>query len=184
MDLDLSSYIRRIQQEDDVFIKATLLRILTGEYGVSIKSIAQQLKLSPSYVCNVLRILKLPDLVRDGYYSGLVSPTHLFIISRLHKEKDVIEVYEEILQQNLTTNVLEEKVRERLYNIESDGEHISERVKNSLVDSLHTIDPALKVKVIQSRIRAKVVIELSGGLKHSTLVLEKIAHKLQNSSNT
>lgn len=179
MDLDLSSYIHRIQQEDDIFTKAKLLHVLTDEYKVPIKDIAQYLKLSSSYVCNLLRILRLPDLVRDGYYSGLVSPTHLFIISRLHDERDVIDVYEEILQQSLTTNLLEEKVRERLYNITSEGEHLSDDLKHSLRESLQVIDPKIVVKVIQSRIRAKVVIELPGGLTDTTRVLEKIIRTLQ-----
>ena len=40
MDLDLSSYIHRIQQEDDIFTKAKLLHVLTDEYKVPIKDIA------------------------------------------------------------------------------------------------------------------------------------------------
>lgn len=180
MDLDLDAYISRIQREDDIFAKAQLFHILIDEYGVPIKEIARHLKLSSSYVCNIIRILKLPDLVRDGYYSGLVSPTHLFIIARLKNETDIINMYELVLQQNFSTNALEEQVRSVLYNISSDGEHIPLPIKNKLEHALEAIDPSVRVKVIQSRIRAKIIIEMDGGLKHTSPIIEKIVSKLNS----
>lgn len=180
MDVDLDAYISRIQREDDIFAKGQLFHILIDEYNVPIKEIARQLKLSSSYVCNIIRIMKLPDLVRDGYYSGLVSPTHLFIIARLKNEKDIIDLYDMVLQQNLSTSALEELVRSTLYNISSDGEHISESTKSNFREALEKINPHLRVKIIQSRIRAKIVIEMDGGLKETSPILEKIASQLKN----
>lgn len=179
MDLDLDAYISRIQREDDIFAKAQLFHILIDEYKVPIKEIARQLKLSSSYVCNIIRILRLPDLVRDGYYSGLVTPTHLFIIARLKNETDIINMYEMVLQQNFSTSALEEQVRSVLYNISSDGEHIQDSTKSDLTMALEAIDPHLRVKVIQSRIRAKIIIEMDGGLTQSSPIIEKITSKLK-----
>jgi len=179
MDLDLDAYISRIQREDDIFAKAQLFHILIDEYNVPIKEIARHLKLSPSYVCNIIRILKLPDLVRDGYYSGLVTPTHLFIIARLKNDQDIIDMYEMVLQQNFSTSALEEQVRTVLYNISSDGEHIGDSIKTDLRQAIENIDPHLRVKIIQSRIRAKIIIEMDGGLTQSSPIIEKITSKLK-----
>ena len=178
MTLDLDSYILHIQHENDIFAKAQLLDTLIKQHHVPIKDIALRLKLSSSYVCNVVRILKLPDLVRDGYYSGLVTPTHLFIIARLHTEKDCIDMYEMVLQQNMSTSALEEHVRSVLYNVSSEGRHVSDVTKNVLTTALQRLDGRLKVKIIQSRIRAKIVIEMPGGLVESSQVIEKLAEKL------
>jgi ParB family chromosome partitioning protein len=178
MPVNLDEYIQRIQLEEDLFSKAHLLEFLVRKKGYSIKQIAQYLGLSSSYICNLLRMLKLPELIRDGYYAKLISMTHLSVLSRLSDEKDMVKVYEEILSHDLSTLELEERVREILHNIQTDGEHIDAKLKEQIIARIHDIDPDIQAKVIQTRIKAKIILELKGSLAQTSKILKKVSGSL------
>lgn len=172
MSVNLDTYIQRIQLEEDLFSKARLLEFLVRKKGFKIKLIAQYLELSSSYVCNLLRILKLPELIRDGYYSKVVSMTHLCILARLHTEMDMIALYEEILSKNLSTYQLEERVRTILHHIDTTGDQVDDRVPEAIKKALHERYEGADVKIVQTRIKAKISIEVKGNLHETSKFLE------------
>lgn len=171
MSVNLDEYIQRIQLEEDIFSKARLLEFLVHKKGFKIKLIAQYLELSSSYICNLLRLLKLPELIRDGYYSHMVTMTHLCVLARLHNEKDMIAVYEETLSKSLSTYQLEERVRQILHNIDTTGNQADSTVKEGIINSLQEKYTGLQVKVVQTRIKTKVILELKGNLEQTTSFL-------------
>lgn len=178
MSVNLDEYIQRIQLEEDIFSKARLLEFLVYKKGFKIKLIAQYLELSSSYVCNLLRLLKLPELIRDGYYSKMVSMTHLCVLARLQSEKDMIAVYEETLSKNLSTYQLEERVRLNLHNIDTKGEQADKAVTDTIVSKLQETFSDVQVKVVQTRIKAKIILELKGNLEQTTAFLNTFKDSL------
>lgn len=174
MSVNLDEYIQRIQLEDDLFSKARLLEFLVRKKGYSIKSIAQYLGLSSSYICNLLRILKTPELIRDGYYAELISMTHLSVLSRLNNEADMVAVYEEILAQNLSTTDLEEKVRDILHGIKTEGEFLDDDTRQQIKQKFESIDERINAKIVQTRIKAKIILEVKGNLTETSDILRKV----------
>ena len=75
-----------LKEETDIFTKARLIRTLHLEHDVPLHDIAHVLSIKPSFVSHILRLNRLPELIVDGFYSGLISITHLFILARLLTE--------------------------------------------------------------------------------------------------
>ena len=174
MNFEMDEYIQRIRNEDDIFNKATLIHFLTKEKNIKVKIVAEKLELSSSYVCNMVRILKLPELIRDGYYSKLITPTHMFILSRLKTEEDMIAMYEKVLKYDYSSLELERQVRLKLYGVSTQGERMGKELTAKIVNKFQSIDEDVKVIVIQTRIKAKVIIECKGNFKKTTAVLKKL----------
>lgn len=174
MDSVLAEYVSYIEHERDIFAKAKHFYTLTKEKGYSLTHVARALGRSPAYVCNHLRILKVPDLVRDGYYTGLITPTHLFTLARLKDAEAMIRIYEEVLRENWSTIRLDEAVREHLYAISTEGDHADRDTIITLREKLTKGDERARVKVIQSRVRVKVEIEYNGSLKETTNFLKRL----------
>src|SRR5690349_2232933 len=122
---DIQQTLEQIRQTDDFFQKAKLIAYLQKEKKVHTKTLSEQLEMKEAYVCHINRLNKLPDLVIDGYYSKLISVSHLFIIARLKDPGQMLEVYEKVLGSGLTVLKTEELVREHLYDVKSEGEHLN-----------------------------------------------------------
>lgn len=174
---DLSKYIQQIQSETDFFVKAKLIQTLLDK-GWRIIDIAKKLNIQCSYVCHILRLNRLPELIIDGYYQKMISLSHLYIISRLKDQKKMIDLYETLLNQDLTVLQTEEKVRDILHNIKSKGTFLDSETKNSLIVKLQNKYTNTKVKIFQSRIKAVLKVEVKGSLEETTKVLQKIIEKL------
>ncbi len=178
MNDQLEKILKQIQNEEDPFSKAKLIYSLKKEKQVSLRSISPRIKLKPSYISHILRLLKLPPLIVDGYYSHLIPLSHLFILSRLHDEKEMISLYEKILAENLTSLQIEELVRETLYGVDNKGEHLNKKEVEDFAKSMS--EKNMNVKITQSRTRGKFIVEVEGNLAKTTSELKKLINALKN----
>lgn len=163
--------------EKDHFKKSKLLHKLSKEFNIKLEEIGKNINLSPSYISHIMRLIKLPDLIIDGYYSNQITITHLYIISRLTSVKDMVDVYEKVLTTNMTTLETDDIVRQKLYGIKPDGEYLKIEEKNSLLNKLNNLIGG-KNKLIQTRIKTKLVIELFGNLKETSEKIKKLIEVL------
>ncbi|MFH1827484.1 MAG: hypothetical protein ABH812_03595 [bacterium] len=179
MSVEIKSLYDNFKFETDHFKKAEILHILSKEKGIGFSEIGKNINLSPSYISHILRLLKLPDLIVDGYYSKLIAVTHLYIISRLSTHKEMIEVYETVLTKNLTTLETDEIVRQKLFGIKSEGQYMTNEEKQHLGDKITQIVDG-KSKIVQSRINSKLTITIKGSLKETTEKLRKLFKVFSN----
>ena len=175
MNEEIKDLVLKIQTEKDPISKAKLINFLNKEKQVRIKDIARLLEVSSSYICNLLRLLKLPDSVVDGYYSKNLSLTHLMTISRLHTQEDILSVYEKILQAGLTVGAVQELVTQALSGIDHAGEKIKKEISDKIKNRFKSITQEIKVEVIQTRVQAKVRLTLKGNRQKTTKFLEELA---------
>lgn len=167
----------QIEKENDIFKKARLISFLKKEKNFSLKFIAQKTGLKSSYLCHLLRLLRLPPLVIDGYLAKLISLSHLFILSRLKDKKEILAVYEKILAENLNTKKTQELVESILYKLKPAGEKIEEKIREKIVAKFKKINPQAKVKIYQSQRRAKLEIIVEGNRKETSDFLRKIVNE-------
>lgn len=175
MDEEELKLIEELKEEKDPIKKANLLRILNSEKQIRIKTLATLLKITPSYICHLLRILRLPDIVTDGYYAKNLNVTHLFLLSRLKDPQDIIDFYEKILTGNLNVSEVEELVREKLYDVNSMGAGVEDKIKEKIAAKFKKIDPDAKVKIVQTRIKTRVEISYKGSRQKTTDFLKKMS---------
>lgn len=169
--------VEQIKNEKDPFKKALLIRSKMKSGGAKMKNIAKELHKTSSYICHLLRLLNLPTIIIDGYYSHTVSLSHLFIISRLKNQKDAIKAYEQVLVYNYTVQQLEEYVREKLYHIRSSGERIDTHTKQNIEKLFKSIDSDIAVSIVQTRIRATVAMRIKGDMRRTSEMLRKIVNR-------
>lgn len=175
---DVEKIILQIKEEKDIFNKARLIQYLIKEKEIQLKNLSSKLEIKPSYLCHLIRLNKLPPLIVDGYYSKLISISHLLVISRLKDEKTMIQVYEKVLANNLTVSQTEAEVREILHQVKDKGEYLSKEKIKRFIEKIKKDFPNAKVKVIQTRIKGKIIFEIKDNVKNSSSFLEKIINKL------
>ncbi len=103
--------IENVQRADlNPLEEAEGYRALMDEFGNSQEDIARIVGKSRSYVANTLRLLKLPDSVKDYIHSGKLSAGHARM---LVGEPNADELAEEIVARELNVRQVEAMARER-----------------------------------------------------------------------
>ena len=165
---EINQLISEIKNETDILQKVKLLTQLSKTGEVKIKDIAAQLGVQSSYVCHLLRLKRLPEVVIDGYYSNTISLSHLFIISRIKDITKMVEVYENVLANSLTVKGTEEVVRDVLYGIKTKGDYLNREEKENFIQKITGLKKNLSLKIIQTRIKSKIILEIKGNLDNTS----------------
>ncbi len=179
MDEETKKILDDFKKEEDPFKKASNLHYLKINKKIRIKDLSESLDLKAAYVCHLLRLLKLPEIIRDGYYTKTVSLSHLFIVARLKSHEDMIVAYEKILSENMTAVQTEGLVREMLYDVKIGGDYVAKNVIVELNDALNLLGHTYSAKIIQTRVRGRVSIEVKGGLEETTPALLAFVRKIK-----
>ncbi|MEK7598072.1 MAG: hypothetical protein AAB441_05535 [Patescibacteria group bacterium] len=177
---DITSLLNQIKEDKDIFQKSRLLEYIIREKNYRIIDLANKIGYKPSYICHLLRLKKIPDVVVDGYYSKSISSSHIHILSRLNDKKQMINLYEKILGENYTVKQTEMAVREYLYQIKSVGKYINKESTEKLTQKIKEKYPELNVQIIQTRIKGKVILEVKGDLEKSSKILKQFLEKLNS----
>ena len=74
-------------------------RLMT-EFNLSNQEVANRIGKSPAYISNSLRLLQLPDALKDGLISGVISEGHARALSAIPDTATMIEAYKIILREN------------------------------------------------------------------------------------
>ncbi len=153
------------QQRLNPLDRAKAFKRLHDEFDLSIKAIAQKIGKSSAYVINSIRLLRLPDALKDGLLSGLISEGHARALMGLGNTKIIIEVYKQVLREHASVRRTEELAR-----ITKRGENEAQRdvISYSHVESLHNYlekklnIPGMMIKIDQTRSMLKISLRARG----------------------
>lgn len=170
--------------------RAQAFKRLIDEFGLSTGEIAVKVGKSAPYVSNTLRLLSVPDVLKDALASGATSEGHVRALASLEDPHLVLEAYKEILSKNLSVRGAEELARKlksreniqpkqqkpilRLQNEELDKfeEELSQKLTSDVVKA--------KVKISQSRVESKVHIVIKGKAEDTAQVVKRIRDSIAN----
>ena len=175
---DITSLLNQIKLNKDIFQKYRLIEYLMKEKNLRITDVSNKIGYKPSYICHLIRLKKVPDVVVDGYYSKSISSSHIYVLSRLNDVKQMIDLYEKILSENFTVRQTEMAVREYLYHVKSIGKYINKENVMNLTKKIKEKYPEANVQVIQTRIKGRVIIEIKGNLEVSSKAIKHLLEKL------
>lgn len=166
--------------------RAQAYRRLMDEFGLTNAEISARVSKSPSYISNTIRLLTLPDALKDALMSGATTEGHARALAALEEPHLVINAYKEVLKRNLSVRGTEELVR-RLRAQQGIGPKRSavvetmhilseelDRVQNDLASTLSNKVDKAQVKCSQTGQRAKVELILEGNPEKTTPLLEDI----------
>ena len=84
---------------------------LQKEFGLTTSEVAVRIGKSVAYVSNSLRLLKLPDALKDGLLSGLISEGHARALAAIDDNSLMVEAYKIILRESGSVRRAEEIAR-------------------------------------------------------------------------
>ena len=178
MTQEIDNLITNIKKETDIFAKAKLIDNLLKEKNFKIIDLAKELSITSSYICHLLRLNKLPEIIVDSYYSKSINISHLFILSRINNQEKMIGAFEEILKKSLTVSQTEELIREYLYGIKTKGSHLRLKAKEEMIKKFLEKYPDAKIKIVQTRVKGKIIIEIKGDLSKTSKAISNITNQL------
>jgi len=171
--------------------RAQAFKRLIDEFDLSTGEIAVKIGKSAPYVSNTLRLLSVPDVLKDALASGATSEGHVRALASLEDPHLVLEAYKEILSKNLSVRGAEElsrklKARE---NIQPKQQKPVARLQNEelekfegeLSTKLTTGSAKTQVKISQSRVESKMHIVVKGKVEETTQVIKLIRDSVMNS---
>jgi ParB family chromosome partitioning protein len=162
---------------------------LMNEFGLTTSEIAVRIGKSVAYVSNSLRLLSLPDALKDGLLSGLISEGHARALAAIDDSNLMIEAYKIILRESGSVRRAEELARRMKVKSQQETKapdtHV--RIVSEEIDRMQAdLEKALtngnsddlmrknSVKLIRSRRETRVVFILKGGLEETEPALQKI----------
>lgn len=154
---------------------------MMDEFGLGTAEISQRIGKSQSYVSNSLRLLTLPDALKDALLAGIVTEGHIRALAAIEEPNQMVEALRQILREEGSVRRAEELARQYKAKASVAPKHAEERVHS---EELETIENALtthlggKVKVTQSSREARMVIVLKGSIEKTGAVLRKINQTL------
>lgn len=168
--------------------RAKAFERLISEFGLSNSEISQRIGKSPAYVSNSLRLLSLPDALKDGLLTGLITEGHARALAAIDDTKLIVEAYKIILKESGSVRRAEElsrKMRAQSGNTPRGqggrAAHVVseeiEQVRKKLEDSLGGRPNSL-VKLSRSRAETRITIVLKGNQEETEERLQKIANSL------
>ncbi|MFA5769969.1 MAG: hypothetical protein WC894_00560 [Patescibacteria group bacterium] len=175
---DITSLLKQIKEDKDIFQKSRLLEYIIKEKNLRIIDLANKIGYKSSYICHLLRLKKIPDVVIDGYYSKSISSSHIYVLSRLNDKKQMVDLYEKILGENYTVKQTESAVRNYLYQVKSIGKYINKENVEKLTNKIKDKYPEINMQIIQTRIKGKIILEVKGDLEITSKEIKKILVKL------
>jgi ParB family transcriptional regulator, chromosome partitioning protein len=91
--------------------RAQAFQLLQRDFKFNHQQIAEKIGKSIAYVSNSLRLLTLPDAIKDGLAGGQITEGHARALASIEDERVMIECYKQILKENATVRRSEELVR-------------------------------------------------------------------------
>jgi ParB family chromosome partitioning protein len=158
--------IENIQREDlNPIDLALAYNELIEKYNLTQEELAKILGKSRSAIANTLRLLKLPEEIKNHIISGKISEGHGRVLLALEDEKEMTRLANECIEKQLSVRELEEiiyfKSQEQIQEKIVSHETNQEKKNNDLVNIEEDLIEALGTKVIVkgSLNKGKIIIE-------------------------
>lgn len=164
---------------------------LMNEFGLTTSEIAVRIGKSVAYVSNSLRLLSLPDALKDGLLSGLITEGHARALAAIDDPGLMIEAYKIVLRESGSVRRAEELARRMKVKSQQEakrGEQPHIRIVSEEIDRMQSdmqkafvssnesngVSKKIAVKLIRSQRETRVLFVFKGGLDETEEKLQKV----------
>jgi len=168
---------------------------LMSEFGLSSSEIATRIGKSVAYVSNSIRLLTLPDALKDGLLSGLISEGHARALAAIDDHNLMVEAYKIILRESGSVRRAEELARrmkvqskqvmrkpgvrqDQLRIISEEIDKMQEDMQKVLESKSADETKKTSVKLIRSRRETRIFFTFKGGPEETEERLQKVYKSL------
>ena len=180
--------VENVQREDlNPLERAQAYRRLIDEFEMTTTEIAQRVSKSLPYISNSLRLLTLPDSLKDALITGATTEGHVRAIVSLEDPKLMLEVFKMVLREGASVRRTEDLVRKMRSNLPARGPQTRmakihsaelEQIENEFTEALGG-----KIKISQTGVAAKVYFNFRGNTIETTEKIKKLRSLLIPSSS-
>jgi len=169
--------------------RARAFQRLVDEFMLSTGEISQRIGKSQAFVSNSLRLLTLPDAIKDGLLNGIITEGHARALAAIVDSRLMVEAFKMVLRENGSVRRAEEIARRvnasqgvvKTPSVRSAPKVVSEELDKIREDLERLLtqpegDKSRKavIKLSRSRIETRLVILLKGSLEETEERLQKI----------
>ncbi len=177
--------VENVQRSDlNPLDRARAFERLMQEFDLSNAEIAQRVGKSPAYISNSLRLLQLPDALKDGLLTGLISEGHARALAAINDTKLMIEAYKIVLRESGSVRRAEDLARrmqaksgQKVKSTHIAPHIVAEEIddmRQKMEDSLGGKNNGSQVKLSRSRSETKIPFVFKGNLEDTEPKLQKI----------
>lgn len=174
------SIVENVQREElNPIERAQAYKRLIDEFGLSVTEVAKRVGKSLPYISNTIRLLTLPDAIKDALAAGVITEGHVRPLISIGDHKLMLAAFKRILVEGISVRGAEEvarqiksevqqkephKKRDKLYIPELDAMAKRYKVAYSLDD----------VRFDQSTKLARATVVIKGPPEKTTPILQKL----------
>lgn len=178
--------VENVQRSDlNPIDRANSFERLMKEFSLTNLEIANRIGKSPSFVSNTLKLLELPDALKDGLISGVIAEGHARALAGIPDTQSMIEAYKMILREGGSVRRAEELARrfKKTMNRTKPSDGFDTKTVNEFIDQMAskiqtTIGQNSKVKMRRSRVETAITIVLRGNPQETEGQVQKIYSSL------
>jgi ParB family transcriptional regulator, chromosome partitioning protein len=163
--------VENVQRKDlNPIERAKAFLRLKDEFGFDNHQIAKKVSKSIPYVINCLKLLTLPDAIKDGLLSGLISEGHARALSSIGDTRLMIEAYKIVLKEKASVRRTEDIARRMKKKIEEGSKEnipqfLKSRLDNISLDMKNFFDDnTTHVKITQTNVATQVTFQFKGSV--------------------
>ncbi len=177
--------VENVQRTDlNPIERAKAFHRLMHEFNLTNAEIAKRISKSPAYVSNSLKLLELPDALKDGLIGGLITEGHARALAGIQDTRLMIEAYKIVLKESASVRRAEEIARtlkkaasNRPQPQKNPGRPayiISEEIEQMQNRLAQALGKNSFVKLTRTRRETRLVIKLKGSPQETDATLQKI----------
>ncbi len=140
------SLIENIQRKDlNPVEEAVAYQKLIEDYGLTQEELAERISKNRTVVTNTLRLLKLPEEIKEMLITEKLSTGHAKVILGIEDEKKQLTIAEAIVKDNLSVRDTEKLVKEASSEKKKENEKPKKQLKNEV--AYEKVEKELKEKL-------------------------------------
>ena len=178
------SIVENVQREDlNAIERAQAYKRLIDDFNLSVTEVAKRVGKSLPYISNTIRLLTLPDAIKDALAAGVITEGHVRPLISIGDPKLMLQAFKKILVDGISVRGAEEVARQLKSEVQQREPHkkgdklyipeLDDRARKLVEAKRYT-----RVLFEQSSKKARATLELKGDPSETTPWLNELSEKL------
>jgi ParB family chromosome partitioning protein len=180
------SIVENVQREDlNPIERAQAYKRLIDEFGLGTNEVARKVSKSAPTVSNTIRLLSLPDAIKDALVAGVITEGHVRPLISLGDPKLMLDLFKKILRESSTVRETEEMARQAKGEIQQKEPRTTTHKLwvpelDEMAKNLELNQGFSRTSISQTRSQAKISIVLKGDVDVTGPKIKEIYNLLSN----
>ncbi len=182
------SIVENVQREDlNPIERAQAYKKLIDEFGLGTNEVARRVGKSAPTVSNTIRLLSLPDAIKDALVAGVIAEGHVRPLISLGDPKLMLDLFKKILKENSTVRQTEEFARQAKGEIQKKEFRTSTHKLwvpelDEMAKKLEDTQGFNKATISQTRAQAKIILVVKGDVEVTGPKIKEVCNLLMKNN--